>query len=502
MSSDTARDRQLAVNGTIWTIAGYGTTQVLRLLSNLVLARLLAPEHFGMMALVTVFIQGLGMLSDIGLNASIVQSKRGESESLLRAAWTLQVIRGVLLCIIIFIAAAPVSQLYSTSPEDAILLRNVLWAVAASALVAGFSSTSIALFQRRIHLSSTILLELVPQLISILVMIGAALQKPSVWALVYGWWAYSACRVIFSHLMAERRDRFGWDRDCIRELFTFGRWILLSTALAFLAANIDKLILGKLLTLTELGLYAIALTFAKVAIDIASRLSGYVVFPLLAKHRDDIRNMVMLCLKGRQIVLLVSGAAATSFCLGAPLFFEALYDPQYHGAGSIAQFLCVYVWAWTLVATIDRIPLALGKPRVLFGANLIMTICMVCAAGGYPLYGLRGFICGMAVAQVGGLLYVVKKLPCGRSDCLRQSVRYTAIYFCYTGAALSLQALFRDFGLVSRACCAALLILPPNLIALVHVDRHLHIRQRVMPYLRRLSTSSPETIAEEESSHA
>jgi O-antigen/teichoic acid export membrane protein len=497
------QDRQLAVSGTIWTIAGYGSTQVLRLASNLVLARLLAPEHFGMMALVTVFIQGLAMLSDIGLNASIVQSKRGESEALLRAAWTLQVIRGVLLCIIICVAAAPVSRLYSTDVADAALLRNVLLAVAASALVAGFASTSIAVFQRRIQLSSTILLELVPQVISIVVMIVAALVEPSVWALVYGWWAYSASRVIFSHLMLpERRDRFGWDPDCIRELFTFGRWILLSTALAFLAANIDKLILGKLLTLAELGLYAIALTFAKVAIDIASRLSGYVVFPLLAKHNGDVRKMVSLCLKGRQIVLLVSGSAAASFCLIAPLFFEALYEPEYHGAGIIAQFLCVYVWAWALVATIDRIPLALGNPRVLFGANLIMTICTASAAGGYALYGLRGFICGMAIAQIAGLLYVVKKLPCGQADCLWQSIRYTTIFFSYTGIGLCLQALCRDFSFAGRALCAIILILPLVLIAILHADRHLHLRQRIMPYLSKLFAASPRTAANEEGSHA
>ena len=161
-------DRKLAVSGAFWTIGGYGSAQALRLLNNLILARLLAPDAFGMMALVAVVMQGVLMTSDIGLTASIVQSKRGEEEPFLRTAWTLQVIRGVALGVVLLVLATPIARIYTNTPTEELLLRNVLSTISITAVLAGFCSTSIAIFCKRMIVSSTVLLEIVPQVISIL----------------------------------------------------------------------------------------------------------------------------------------------------------------------------------------------------------------------------------------------------------------------------------------------------------------------------------------------
>ena len=110
MSSLTLK--KLAIRGTVWTLVGYGLSQGLRLGANLCLTRLLAPEMFGLMALVNVFILGLTLFSDIGISASIVQHDRGEESDFLNTAWTLQIIRGFLLWFCCLALAIPVAKFY------------------------------------------------------------------------------------------------------------------------------------------------------------------------------------------------------------------------------------------------------------------------------------------------------------------------------------------------------------------------------------------------------
>jgi hypothetical protein len=95
MASSASLNR-LALSGVIWTIAGYGASQVMRFGGNLILTRLLLPEYFGLMALVNIPIIGLQLFSDVGIIPSIVQNKRGDEPGFYNTAWTLQIVRGIL----------------------------------------------------------------------------------------------------------------------------------------------------------------------------------------------------------------------------------------------------------------------------------------------------------------------------------------------------------------------------------------------------------------------
>jgi O-antigen/teichoic acid export membrane protein len=112
--------KKLAIRGAVWTIASYGTSQILRFGSNLILTRLLIPDVFGLMALVYVFISGLHLFSDIGIGTSIIQNKRGDDPVFLNTAWTMQVIRGVGLWICSLLIAWPVAAFYAKPNQGSI----------------------------------------------------------------------------------------------------------------------------------------------------------------------------------------------------------------------------------------------------------------------------------------------------------------------------------------------------------------------------------------------
>src|SRR4028119_542476 len=128
--------KKLAIHGAVWTIASYGTSQILRFGSNLILTRLLIPDVFGLMALVYVFISGLHLFSDLGIGVSVIQNKRGDDPVFLNTAWTLQVVRGGFLWVCSLLIAWPVSHFYEE--------RQLLWlipVVALTTVISGFNST-------------------------------------------------------------------------------------------------------------------------------------------------------------------------------------------------------------------------------------------------------------------------------------------------------------------------------------------------------------------------
>lgn len=435
--SDQSPDRARAIKGSLWTVGSYGFSQVLRLASNLVLAYLLFPEAFGLMALVNVFLQGLQMFSDVGIGPSIIQNPRGNEPAFLRTAWTIQILRGVILWLGTWVLAGPVAQFYGASDPAALQLAVLLPVAGLTALLGGFTSTGVFILNRDVKLAKVAGMELIPQVISLVVMVVWAWVHPTVWSLIGGGIAFSVVRLGLSHLWNPgERDRPGWDREAVGELVRFGRWVFLSTVVTFFAINFDRILLGKLLSLEELGLYSIGMALAQVPIQVSVRLSALVIFPILSRRQDDPGGLVRACLKARMPVLWLSGAVCVAFALGARWFFEVLYDHRYADAGEICRWLALYCWIQVLVSSMDRIPLALGKPRILLVTNLIVTGLVLLAVGGYRVAALPGFIVGLVLAQSAAHIYLIGTLPAGRSAMAGQSVAFTAGFAAYAAGAI------------------------------------------------------------------
>lgn len=462
--------KHTAMRGSFWTLGGYGVSQVIRLVSSLILARLLFPEAFGLMALVNVFMQGLEMLSDLGLGPGIIRAKNGTDPKFLRTAWTIQVVRGFILWLVSCALAYPAAWFFGRTDPLAAQLAQVLPVAGLMALLGGFSSTALYTLNRAMQMRRLTALALVPQVVTLLVSIAWAWFDRSVWAIVAGGLAGSLTRLVMSHVYNDGpRDGFGWDPAAARELQAFGRWVFLSTVVSFLASNLDRVVLGRLLTLGELGLYSIGMTFARVATQVATRLTNTVVFPLLAKYQDQPARLIAFALRARTAVLWAGGAICAGFAVFAPTFFGVLYDERYAGAGWISQWLALYIWTWILNATVDRIPLALGRSRALFTANLAGAFGMVLAWAGYRIAALPGFITGMAVSNLVAHVFLLRAIPGGGGRFARQSLFATAAVAAYAAPALVVMQGVRAQGgpWIVAVSSAVLAVLPLPVAALV-----------------------------------
>src|SRR5690349_6913234 len=164
-----------------WTTVSYGAVQFLRLLNNVVLARLLAPQIFGLMAIVNAIRTGVELLTDVGISQNIVSSRRGEDPVFYDTAWTLQVFRGLALAAACFLLAAPLSAFFGQRE-----LTPVLRVASLFFIFNGFDSTARGLLQKRLDIARYSRFEVYVTIFAVAAQIAIAFITQTVWALVLG----------------------------------------------------------------------------------------------------------------------------------------------------------------------------------------------------------------------------------------------------------------------------------------------------------------------------
>lgn len=347
------------MRGAAWTIAGYGASQVLRLGSNLILTRLLFPKAFGMMMLVNIFMQGLQMFSDVGIRPSIIRHRNGEDPAFLNTAWTIQVIRGFILCAVACGLAWPVAMFYG-EPR----LGPLIAVAALGAAIAGFNSTAIFTLGRRIALGRLTMLDLTSQATGVVCMIAWALVWPSVWALVAGGLVSALVKMAISHRLLPLRVKFAWDAEARAELMSFGRAVALSTAVTFLANQGERLILGKFVALDILGVYTVGFMLARFGTQIVQRGMSDVLFPGISQTlRENEARAASQYRRVRTIVNYLSIAFVMFMVPAGPGMVRMLYDSRYWEAGWILQILAVQSAFDIMRGPSSWLLLAAGWPR-------------------------------------------------------------------------------------------------------------------------------------------
>ncbi|AFY56275.1 membrane protein involved in the export of O-antigen and teichoic acid [Rivularia sp. PCC 7116] len=418
--------KKLAYRGAFWTIAGYGMSQVVRFGGNLILTRLLVPEFFGLMAVVNTLRLGIELFSDIGISQSIVNSKRGEDPAFLNTAWTLQVIRGWVVWLLCLILTFPVASFYEES--------RLLWLVpivGASSVLDGFSSTSILTLMRRIDVRRSTLFDLSVQVFTLFSLVAWASFNPSIAALAFGVVLGAVYKMFGSHfLIPEYRNRFTWDKDAVKEILSFGKWMFMSSALMFASEQSDRLILGKLLSFQMLGIYTIAYTLANLPRQVIKQLSYKVIFPTISNQTELPRKTLRAkIIKQRKFLLMGCAVGLAALVTVGDLVIGTLYDDRYIQATWMMPLLCAGIWFSLLFYTISPALLAIGKPLYLAQSNLARFVMI---GFGLPLayyrFGLIGAILAIAFGDLP--LYCVNLYGLWREklSCITQDIQATIFY--------------------------------------------------------------------------
>jgi O-antigen/teichoic acid export membrane protein len=389
--------RTRALRGSFWTIANYGTSNLFRLGSNLVLTRLLFPQVFGLMTLMNVFFQGLHMFSDVGIAPSIIQSPLGEETAFLNTAWTIQLFRGFMLWFASCMLAYPFARIYAQP--------GFVWMIPVAgfaAVIDGFTSTKYYSVIRHLNLGMQTILDLGAQVLCIVIMIIWAHYSATVWALIGGSLISGGIKCALTHVAFPGvRNRIHWDRQCSQALFKFGRWIFVSTVLTFLAQQMDRIVLGKVVPMALLGVYSIAQNMAGMPTQAILRIAGPITFSLYSRLSDSRDRLSEVFNRVRIPLLTCGGWAVSCVIVVGPLLIHTLYDNRYADAGWILQFLVIGAWFEILETTNGSALMGMGMPRWLAAGHLGKLVGMaIFVPIGFHWHGFAGALAGLVASEM------------------------------------------------------------------------------------------------------
>jgi O-antigen/teichoic acid export membrane protein len=388
-----------AMQGTFILVGTEVYTQGIRLVGNLIMTRLLYPEAFGLMLIVGLVMTALEQFSDAGVRPAVVIKSHGREEKFLSTAWVILGSRGAILTTIALLFAWPLSLIY-----DQETLLGLLCIASFSALIQGFESPQQMISEREVQRVRLMLLDTIPQTLAIVGGIAVMWFYPTIWVLAGMALVGPIIRTLLSYLLFPLNGlKFRADKEVFKEIFGFGKWIFLATAMTFLAAEGDKLITTGFLTVAQLGVFSIAVTFAKLVDMVSARLAHFLLMPVFVQiEKED--NKKVAEKKIRKIKVAMFGLMlplVLLFTIFGQLIIDILYDERYQQAGWMLQVMALGGIFSMTNNGFNAFILSKGNSYQYSMLNLvrvvISTITVFC--GGY-FFGILGIVYAIALNPV------------------------------------------------------------------------------------------------------
>lgn len=398
-------DERLAkkvVRGGAWMGGSFGLGKVLSIAQQVVLVRLLAPEHFGVVSIALIAIGTLDVFTQTGIESAVIQRKTLTSRAL-DVAWTIILSRAVLVFAVLQASASWVGLFFET--PDAIPLMRWL---AVTVIVDALTNPELFVRQRDLDYKPHAYVAQAFNLSSLIVSVGFALHEASPWAIVWGRVIGSVVRATTSYIVAARIPRMSYDAEVVRSLIAFGRFVFLGNVLLFVTMRGDDALVGKLLGTHALGFYTVAYALANTPTPTISYLVSKVALPTYAKLQDDIGALKKSYLFVLRCTATVALPALSGLFVLAPDAVALIYGQKWMSIVPTLRILCVYGGLRCLMASAGPLFHGTGKPEHLTKTAAVQFVLTALAIY-YPtrLYGIEGTagaitgaLCGSALVSV------------------------------------------------------------------------------------------------------
>jgi len=388
------RLRQFAAGGTAAVVFGLASTNLLRIISNVTLTRMLPSSAYGAVGVIVSVSVVIAMITDVGLFDFIVRHREGEDKRFLDQLWTIRLIRGGLLTLLMLVASEP-AAIALAKPE----LQPVIAFWSVTFLIEGMSSLAFATAPRQRQVWRMAMMDFLSGVAGFVASLSLALIWRDYWALVAGMLATSASKTALSYLMfSNARRSWNVDRARMAELWGFSRYIAMSSALTLFVMQADKLLLARMMSLQVYGFYALASSLALAPLSLSLAYSTRVLLPAYADVvRRDPKALAKAFYDYRQKVALVLMFGGGLLVGSAQLIVAILYDARY---GAVAPFLSLLAITCCLSPLADSSKqglIAHGETRTTLTAN-------ICGASWLLIGGVSAIAIGnimLLVAVVG-----------------------------------------------------------------------------------------------------
>jgi lipopolysaccharide exporter len=343
--------------GAAWMISLRLADRAIGVVSTLILARLLVPDDFGLVAMAMSVYAVIELLSDFSVEVALVQNQNAEKRHY-DTAWTFNVCFGVIATVVLSILAKPAALLFKEAR-----LEDVVYVLAASMLIRGFQNIGLVDFQKKLQFNKDFIFMFSRRVVGFCATIGIAIWLRNYWAMVIGTLVGTAFSVVVSYIMHPFRPRIEFSASS--ELFNFSKWLLINNLLFFVLIRSSDFVIGRLAGARDLGFYKLSYELSNLPTTELIMPITRAVFPGFSQISYDLALLRKGFLDVVSLVALIGLPVGAGIVATAGLFVPVLLGDKWIETIPLIQLLAIVGAINVMQGNIGSVYLALGKPRIL-----------------------------------------------------------------------------------------------------------------------------------------
>jgi lipopolysaccharide exporter len=363
---------------------------VIKLGSSMVLTRILYPEAYGIVTMLTSIVFIIEMLSDVGIVALVIRHERGEDPRYLNTMWTVRFVRSCINCAALFILAPFLADWYDSPALAGALRIFSIWFV-----LFGLESMSFVLAIRRKETRIINYTDLFATFVSTLFSIVYSYFSRDYVGIIYGMLLNRLLTTVISYrFYRDVRPRLVFDKLASKDLFEFAKYVMPSSMITLVLNQFDKVIFLKLFNLQLLGLYGLATNISGPVDALVAKISRTVLYARCAENfRIDPGSFVNKYYTENIKLFAVVLLLPASVCGAAHFIVDLLFDDRYLYAGVILQAFAFRSILFSFASTAEDVLVASGRTHVVLIGNVIRLVWFIPAVLlGNHFFGFEGFI--------------------------------------------------------------------------------------------------------------
>lgn len=397
MAADTHTQR--TIRGANWNMMRVVLQTVISLGVTIIVARILPPEDFGLLATATIFIGFAEIISAMGMGAAVVQRKNLD-EATIRTANTLSVITGALLTLLMVLISEPIASFFGDER-----VGPVVRVLSISLFVATLSTVSRGLLMRRMDFRRLFFIDSFGHVIGYAgVVITMAILGFGVWSLVMGTIATTVLGSVLSFVYEPFRMTLRPKKDDLKQLLSFGGGMSISGVVGYFARNVDYMVIGKFLDQMMLGLYSRAYHLVNLPLTKIAGTLTTVMFSSYSEVQDDIVRLRQVYFRVLSVTSLFAFPVFIGMLVSGEYIITGLYGDRWIDAVPAFQVLCLMGLIRLVLILTGPVVQATGHVHSEMRRQIVFFIILVAFAVFAVPYGIAAV--GLAVVGATFWLYV------------------------------------------------------------------------------------------------
>lgn len=369
------------------------------MVSTFILARLLTPDDFGVVALAGSAYAFFGLLGQFGFDSALIHNQSADDEHY-HSAWTANILVGAFISAMMFVVAKPAAWFF-----DDPRIEYVVYAFSLLSLAKGFENIGVVNFRKSLQFRGDFLYFVIPKLAGVIVGVSVAFVIRNYWALVIGMVTSQVATLLYSHFSQPFRPRFSLSK--ISDLFDYSRWIVITNGLRYLSTNGIDILLGKLRDASAVGIFGIAKQIAFLPSNELLAPVNRALFPGFASVSDEPDRLCRILSRVIAVTALISIPAAFGIVVLAQLLVDVILGDKWHDVGPVLGVLGIAGLVIAMRSALGPVLMARGLPKALTMANVAQLIVILPAV--LVLVPRMGVV-GVAYASLGSAMVTTPTL--------------------------------------------------------------------------------------------